>query len=131
MKLQTNNGDVSAYGFACGYSQSFGPMVNLWMEHGAYIVKRHPDHPAGWLASSFGTLAEARKFARKARHALVTVLDEIWTRDGKFQIVTRRDPYGSTYPHRRFAVVLPSGMTHARETEAQARACGYWPEVVA
>lgn len=63
--LRTKANEVSAYGFACGYSESrdteHGYSVTLWREHGTYHVRIH-DRRIAW--ESFSTLAAARRFFR-------------------------------------------------------------------
>lgn len=44
MNTHNKNGDVSAYGFACGLVQRYekdGIQASLWQEHGVYFVRTH------------------------------------------------------------------------------------------
>ena len=56
-------GRLTQYAFACGSIERVGEHVSIVMEHGAYIVRRHPAHSAGHLARSCRTLTEARRLA--------------------------------------------------------------------
>ncbi|KKK65146.1 hypothetical protein LCGC14_2977100 [marine sediment metagenome] len=65
LELTTKSGLISAYGLACGYTESKpgkGGSTQLWMEHGVFHVRKH-DFDTGqrifW--KSFSTLAEARR----------------------------------------------------------------------
>lgn len=63
--ISTANGDVSAYGFACGYKQSVdvgGKTVTIYQEHGVYNVRVY-DYEHGKRVSwdQFTSIAPARK----------------------------------------------------------------------
>ena len=70
MKTHNKNGSVSAYGFACGYTETFengDARVSLSEQHGVYHMKGFDQ--AGRFYHTYGTLAIARKFyAKKKRH---------------------------------------------------------------
>jgi len=53
--------------FGMGGVQHYGDHVTLTREHGAYLVKRHPAHPAGHKIEGRRTLTAARALARKMR----------------------------------------------------------------
>jgi hypothetical protein len=56
-------GRLTRYAFACGSVERVGEYVSITMEHGAYIIRRHPSHGAGWLVRSCRTVKEARRLA--------------------------------------------------------------------
>lgn len=60
-------GRLNRHAFACGSIERIGDHVSVTMEHGAYIIRRHPEHGAGWLVRSCRTLTEARRMARAMR----------------------------------------------------------------
>lgn len=57
---------VSRYGFLCGAVERVARPAGeatITMEHGVYIVRRAPWHPAGWRAIPCRTIREARRLA--------------------------------------------------------------------
>ena len=59
-------GEPTRYGFCCGYTLTVSRRAGtatISRENGAYIVRRHPGHPAGWLIVPCRTLTAARRVA--------------------------------------------------------------------
>lgn len=56
------SGRLTRYAFACGSIEHVGD-VSIVMEHGAFILRRHPGHRAGHMIQSCRTLTEARRMA--------------------------------------------------------------------
>jgi len=59
---RTARGRVPARAFCLGAVEHVGA-VSIVRENGAYILRRHPGHPAGHLIRSCRTLREARRMA--------------------------------------------------------------------
>ena len=71
MKIHNKNGSLSAYGFACGYTETFengDARVTLGFKYGThYIAGFNVD--GTYFIHHYPTLAIARKFyAKKKRH---------------------------------------------------------------
>ena len=66
--INNKNGDLSAYGLGCGYTQSHnahGVNVQLWQEHGVYHVRVHDFTTGKRMAwEVFNRLTPARKLYR-------------------------------------------------------------------
>jgi hypothetical protein len=57
---------VSRYDFGCGAVETVtraAGCARITLEHGVYIVRRAPWHPAGWRVVSCRTIGEARRLA--------------------------------------------------------------------
>lgn len=52
-----------------GGVERHGPHVSVTHQYGAYVVKRHPGHPAGHKIASAGTLTQARALAARMSRA--------------------------------------------------------------
>lgn len=64
--LRTQSGRLTPYGFTCGYIERVkrrAGEATIERQHGAYIITRHPAHPAGHAIRSCRTLREARIIA--------------------------------------------------------------------
>jgi hypothetical protein len=59
---RTAGGRTTARAFCLGAVEHIGA-VSIAREHGAYILRRHPGHPAGHLIRSCRRLAESRRMA--------------------------------------------------------------------
>lgn len=59
---------LSARELALGGVERNGPHVSFSSQHGAFIIYRHPDHPAGHKVLSCKTLRRARTLASALRN---------------------------------------------------------------
>ena len=65
-RTATPDGSPTPYGFHCGLTQTItrrGNAATISKEHGVYIIRRSPHHPAGWLIRTARTVTGARKLA--------------------------------------------------------------------
>lgn len=62
-KFRTKRGLLTPYAFACGYVERYRNGVKIIMQHGCYLIGRHPE----FGAASDGTrsVTKAREIARK------------------------------------------------------------------
>ena len=76
MKTENANGQISAYGFACGrtmHSEKNYKSVSMWAQHGVYFVREIDTFHGTSETKPFRTLTEARPYyARCVRLARFT-----------------------------------------------------------
>lgn len=68
MNIYNKNEELSAYGYACGYTnriESDGVYKELYFEGGVYHVRSNVDNDKTW--ESFETLGKAKRFFAKIK----------------------------------------------------------------
>ena len=63
LALKTKNGELSAYGFQCGYTE-YHKGLTIWFTSGCYHVGGWPDNGTEHVRRSFGKLDTARFFVK-------------------------------------------------------------------
>jgi hypothetical protein len=66
--------------WAAGDIERYGTHVTVSKEHGAFIVRRHPAHPAGYAVESYRTSTQARIAAKMLARQRKNPARAAWTR---------------------------------------------------